>query len=327
MVYFMSISSALAILNSVFFSAYLLQPRKRSLANLLLAFLLLALALRIFKSLTSVVFVDTSSFLLALGLGSMGTIGPMLYFYVLSFLQINRFKVSFIHFVLPVGMTLVAFSRNQLVIYLFYVAIIFQILIYIVMAIHIFKQRRHSYNRDRASWVRVVIGAVLAIWVTMLMQLIFDNSETYMATSIVAASLIYVLGFVGFNNAKLFSANGGIVDYHVYREISDKFHELLGTERIHRTQRITISEVAKQMEIPAYMISKSINAIDGKTFPEIIKEYRMKDIKQNLRDPANRFVSIDALAFETGFTSISKFYKLFRKETGLTPDQFRRLNP
>lgn len=321
----MSISSVLAISNSVFFSAYLLQPRKRSLPNFLLASLLIALALRILKSLTAVVFVDTSSFLLALGLGSMGTIGPVLYLYIKSFIKENPVEIKTMHFILPVVMAVVSFSENQLMIYILYVFIVIQIFVYIVKAIKFSLRQTFEFEAKKVLWIKVLIGAVFIIWLTMLLQLIFDNSHTYVLTSTIAALLIYMLGFVGFNNSKLFLNRDRIaIDHDLYLDVSDKFHAILEEENIYKTPKITLSKVAKRLAVPAYLVSRSINVVDGKTFPEIIKEYRLRDIKQNLKDPDNLLVSIDALAYEVGFISLSKFYALFKKETGLTPDQYRK---
>ena len=80
----MAVTSVLAILNSLFFSIYLIQPSKRSIANFWLSMLLIALALRILKSMVSVILLNPSTLFLAIGLGSMALIGPLLLFYIRS---------------------------------------------------------------------------------------------------------------------------------------------------------------------------------------------------------------------------------------------------
>lgn len=71
-------------------------------------------------------------------------------------------------------------------------------------------------------------------------------------------------------------------------------------------------------------LSKAINSATGKNFNTYINEYRVKEAIRLLSNPANKFLSIDDIGKQVGFSNRSSFYDSFRKMTGISPSHFKK---
>ncbi|WP_282135041.1 helix-turn-helix domain-containing protein [Seonamhaeicola maritimus] len=59
------------------------------------------------------------------------------------------------------------------------------------------------------------------------------------------------------------------------------------------------------------------------TFYDLINSLRVEEAKTKLKSAAFDKYSITGIAELCGFNSKSSFYRIFKKETGLTPTQFK----
>lgn len=85
---------------------------------------------------------------------------------------------------------------------------------------------------------------------------------------------------------------------------------------------LSLSELAKQIEIHANQLSWLINKKFEKNFKEFINEYRVATFKELSADPKNNHITLIGLAFESGFNSKTVFNTFFKKSTGMTPNQY-----
>lgn len=87
---------------------------------------------------------------------------------------------------------------------------------------------------------------------------------------------------------------------------------------------LDLSRVASEMGTNRSYLSKAINS-QGLRFTEIINKYRIQEaisIFENKNDHRNNH-PINELALSVGFNTKSVFFNSFRKETGMTPRQFK----
>ena len=104
-----------------------------------------------------------------------------------------------------------------------------------------------------------------------------------------------------------------------------KIHELilrlLDEQFLYRDNELNLRALADQVGEPEYLVSQSINYYFKKTFFEVINDYRIKAAKKRLLNfqPTE---TIEGIAFETGFNNRSSFYRVFKKMTGQTPQEF-----
>lgn len=88
---------------------------------------------------------------------------------------------------------------------------------------------------------------------------------------------------------------------------------------------LSLRELASQIEIHPNHLSWLLNNNFGKNYNEFINTYRVEAFKLNAKAPKNAHLTIEGLAYESGFNSKTVFNTYFKKETGLTPKQFLKL--
>ena len=85
---------------------------------------------------------------------------------------------------------------------------------------------------------------------------------------------------------------------------------------------LSLRDLAKQINVHPNHLSWILNKSIGKNFNEFINHYRIEAFKSIAKDPENTSLTIEGLAYESGFNSKTVFNTYFKKETGLTPGQF-----
>ncbi len=60
-----------------------------------------------------------------------------------------------------------------------------------------------------------------------------------------------------------------------------------------------------------------------KTFYDLVNGMRINHVIEKMSSPDSR-LSLLELGFDAGFNSVSGFYNAFKKQTGMTPAQFKR---
>jgi AraC-like DNA-binding protein len=86
---------------------------------------------------------------------------------------------------------------------------------------------------------------------------------------------------------------------------------------------LTLQKLAEKLAIPTAHLSQVVNTRLNQSFSDFINSYRVREAQAKLLDPAKKHYSILAIAEEVGFNSKSTFNAVFKKQTGLTPSEFR----
>jgi AraC-like DNA-binding protein len=86
---------------------------------------------------------------------------------------------------------------------------------------------------------------------------------------------------------------------------------------------LTIDDLANQIDIPTKDLSVLINHNLNQHFFDFVNSYRIKKAMQILQDPNNKHLTILEILYDVGFNSKSSFNTAFKKQTHLTPTQYR----
>lgn len=89
---------------------------------------------------------------------------------------------------------------------------------------------------------------------------------------------------------------------------------------------ITVKQLADKLTISDRVLSQIINEYMKQNFYDFINNYRINFAKNLLNNPVDDKMTVLEILYEAGFNSKSAFNVAFKKETGLTPSQFRRIN-
>ncbi|CAM3914786.1 Helix-turn-helix domain-containing protein [Pedobacter westerhofensis] len=92
---------------------------------------------------------------------------------------------------------------------------------------------------------------------------------------------------------------------------------------LHENGFPSVKFMAEQLNISAHYLSDLLKQETGKTALELIHTYLISEAKNMLKSSSN---NITETAYALGFDNLPYFSRLFKKETGISPKQFRNQN-
>jgi len=107
-------------------------------------------------------------------------------------------------------------------------------------------------------------------------------------------------------------------------EIARAIITALEKEKMFLNPTLNIQELSRKLGVPQQEVSQVINIRFEKKFRNLINEYRVEEVKQMLLDENMTHMSILGVALECGFNSEATFYRIFKKNTGLSPKAYRQ---
>jgi adenylate cyclase len=113
-----------------------------------------------------------------------------------------------------------------------------------------------------------------------------------------------------------------LLDANTAKEYSDKLITHLAEVKSYLNSDLSLRSLASELDIHPNHLSWILNNSIGKNFNEFINQYRIEAFKAIATNPNNSHLTIEGLAYESGFNSKTVFNTSFKKETGLTPKQF-----
>lgn len=84
--------------------------------------------------------------------------------------------------------------------------------------------------------------------------------------------------------------------------------------------KLTLSEVADNIYVSQWHLSKLLNRNMGQNFSEILNNIRIEQAKLLLKDPSLRIGEIAELV---GFMEVAHFSRVFKKTTGISANEYR----
>lgn len=85
-------------------------------------------------------------------------------------------------------------------------------------------------------------------------------------------------------------------------------------------EKLRLSDVADQVYVSQWHLSKLLNKHTGKSFSEILNGARMDKSKELLKDPALRICDVAEMV---GFQDLAHFSRVFKKMEGMSANEYR----
>lgn len=235
--------------------------------------------------------------------------------------------MDYLHLVPVVILLVIGLVSNWSSINFTYTIITTQVLVYILLSFRYLLKRKETFIADdiKWQWMTYVLMGVSIIWITFVCQLLFYHPLVYQLIVITAAVVFYALSWWAIQRSKLFlvEPRRKTDEGHIYDELGKRILNLLEQEEAYIDPNLTVTKLAALIKAPAYLVSRAINYSFEKSFSELIMQYRVKKSEQLLLADANKVLTIEAIAFESGFNTLSAFYTAFKKINKTTPAKFR----
>lgn len=88
----------------------------------------------------------------------------------------------------------------------------------------------------------------------------------------------------------------------------------------HYREKLTLCEVAEQIYVSQWHLSKLLNKEMGRSFSELLNDKRIDEAKKLLRDSSLR---IGDIAEQVGFLDFAHFSRVFKKIEGISANEYR----
>lgn len=105
------------------------------------------------------------------------------------------------------------------------------------------------------------------------------------------------------------------------RTIMEKVEQLMIEKKLFVNSDLSMEVLAAELGLDRRHVSSAINACTNKNFYAYLNEYRVKEAIRLMSDSND--LTIDAVAYDSGFNDRRTFHRIFKQFTGLTPAAFR----
>jgi AraC-like DNA-binding protein len=189
------------------------------------------------------------------------------------------------------------------------------------------------------SWVRFFMGVFLVVNLIFLFSLfavIHLDSRSWLgeAVALTFSLSIFALGYKGILQKEIFqpgtrhdpagksipAADENQPDQVLIKRVVAYMEE----RKPFLDPELTLSDLAKQLNVSRSQLSQLINAGLGNNFYDFINKYRVEEVKKLMSDTRMRNFNMLGLALEAGFKSKSTFNLIFKRFTGLTPSEYKK---
>lgn len=117
-----------------------------------------------------------------------------------------------------------------------------------------------------------------------------------------------------------------LVDEQEAKEIIALLEHHMVADKPYLDSNLRSIDLARKMGTSKQKLTYVINNVMNTNFYGVINKYRILEAKSLLRRPENHLYNIDTIMEMVGFQSKSSFNGCFKKMTGQTPSEFRKLN-
>jgi AraC-like DNA-binding protein len=114
---------------------------------------------------------------------------------------------------------------------------------------------------------------------------------------------------------------------NVDKAIMDKVNFMMTARRFYAEPDASVDVLAERMHVDRSRLLLAVNRCSGKNFPAYINEQRVREAIRILSDELSYSLTTDDIALACGFDSRQTFYRIFKRDTGLSPIAFRNSLP
>ena len=106
-------------------------------------------------------------------------------------------------------------------------------------------------------------------------------------------------------------------------QLSTTLKQLMASENLYLDPDLTLGKLSRKMGISSKRLSQVINQSENINYSKFITNYRVLEAKKRLVADEYRHLKISAIAYDSGFNSVSSFNSAFKSITSTTAVQYR----
>ena len=315
--------------------------KQKRVQNFWFGLLVLFLSIRIGKSVYRIFIPKEEIDLLIMqfGLSACFLIGISLFYYIKSSIENSKNISSFskIHFYILLSIILIVGILNPYRInqefWNWFVWVIYSSWgVYLLASTYLLKDvfiklfSKTKKNTTSEYWLIAVLIANVLIFTAY----IIGYYHFYLVGTITFSVVFYglLIFFISKKNRDTIFQN--IPEKYASKKIDTKeaihlieqLNEVMKNEQLYKNSNVKLIDIAKKLNISTHQLSQLLNDNLGKSFALFVNEFRVEEAKEILSK--NNQYTLEAIGFESGFSSKSTFYATFKKLVGKTPAEYKK---
>lgn len=225
-------------------------------------------------------------------------------------------------------------------------------LIYLLLSLNVYNKYeprlKHffsSFKEEDFIWIKKFIMLFL---VAISVDLIITISEIYFRYNVewdAYITLFFViiamsyLGYFGLTQKTMFLTeiildqptlvkgdyNQKIINPKEENELTLKLEKLFNEDKVHLQSDLNLNDLSQKLQISSRKLSAFLNDDLYTNFYEKVNYHRVEEAKNMLATDKVLQYKITAIGELCGFNSKSSFYRIFKKSTGYSPSEYRRI--
>lgn len=220
-------------------------------------------------------------------------------------------------------------------------------IIYLIYEIIVQYERNPTCNVKRSTkWLKQLLYFGIGLCLFWLLVVLFNDvipanlnfRKKYYFIWIALSVLIYWLGYLGiyelgiFNQRQLIRENlqnKNNATFKSAKQSNNRFDEIdskIKEDKLYTNPYLSLENLAKIFNLSEGYISQLINNHTNTNFSTYINNLRVEEAKAILDNNDFSNYTITAVGFEAGFNSKSAFYSAFKKQTGSSPLDYKKIN-
>ena len=328
--------SALGAFNGFLLSLYFaINAKKKIFTNYFLSLLLLVLSIRIIKSVFFYFNPHLSNIFIQIGLSACTLIGPFLFLYLTSYSENDkpnwaRHIIPYLVIMTVLGIFYPYVEHQEIWIRWIVKAIYFQWFVYIALSFKyiqpiIQKIKEKESLKKLEVWFLSIFFGVAFVWFAYTFAAYTSYIVGALSFTFILYLIVLLLVFKNSQEAVFFQEKERYKNKTIEKETLDLISQkitIIVEKELFLNSNFTLEEAAKELKVPKYILSQYVNEVLGKSFSNLIKEYRIEKAKKLLETEKN--LTVESLGYDSGFNSKSTFFTAFKKQTGLTPTEYQK---
>jgi len=203
------------------------------------------------------------------------------------------------------------------------------------------KQHYSDIKEKDLSWLQIFLLSMTAVILVDLMitlsEIFFDYNvlwDDFITLTFLIIAMFY-LGFNGLKQSTIYLPNflgDTLSKYSSYSVLQpsesdalrSKIDNCLQQEAMYLDPDLTLRLLAESTAKSERQLSAFLNNEMQLSFYDLINSYRIEEAKKRLLSKAYDNHTIEGIGYSCGFKSRSSFFKLFKKNTGISPSAYKK---
>lgn len=192
-------------------------------------------------------------------------------------------------------------------------------------------KRKNQATTFSSLVVGVLIGTGISAVLIIVVHLGFERGLGEYILGCVTALFIYAFSFYVVSTSSIFREPVK-ADKSKYKKSSlpeerahaalERLETIMDSEKPYLDPSFSLPSLAEKLNLSTHHLSQLLNGHLNKSFYELAAEYRVEEAKSILQE--SHQVPIEQVAEQVGYFSKSSFNTVFKKQTGMTPSQYRK---